>query len=165
MVSSERGGGLRMRGDNQMNYAGFWIRFVAYLIDWVILVGVQLLISLLTGGGLLNEQTGSILAIQNILSLIAGLAYFIGFEGSRMQATPGKKALGLIVTDERGGRISYGRATGRYFAKILSGLILLIGYIMVAFTEKKQGLHDLIASTLVVKGSPGTVGYDTAVFE
>lgn len=73
-------------------------------------------------------------------------------------------ALGLIVTDANGGRISFLRALGRYFAKILSGMILLIGYIMVGFTEKKQGLHDILASTLVVKGQPGMVGVDPDVF-
>ncbi len=67
-----------------------------------------------------------------------------------MQATPGKKVVGVRVTDERGARIGFGRATGRYFAKILSSLILCIGYIMVAFTRRRQGLHDLMAGTLVV---------------
>ena len=72
-------------------------------------------------------------------------------EASSKQGTLGKMVLGIIVTDEAGNRISFGRATGRYFGKILSSLILLIGYIMIAFTKKKQGLHDLLASTLVVK--------------
>ncbi|MCI0556277.1 MAG: RDD family protein, partial [Anaerolineae bacterium] len=61
-----------------------------------------------------------------------------------------KMALGIVVTDMNGNRISFGRATGRYFGKILSGLIIYIGYIMVAFTEKKQGLHDMMASCLVL---------------
>lgn len=82
-----------------------------------------------------------------------------------MQATPGKRALGLIVTDYNGQRITYLRAFGRYWANLLSTLILLIGYIMVAFTERKQGLHDIICSTLVVRGNPGEVGVDTGVFE
>jgi uncharacterized RDD family membrane protein YckC len=59
-------------------------------------------------------------------------------------------AIGIKVTDLNGNRISFGRATGRYFAKILSGMILMIGYIMAGFTEKKQALHDMIASCLVV---------------
>ena len=66
----------------------------------------------------------------------------------------GKKALGIIVTDISGQRISFGRATGRYFAKQLSTIILLIGYIMAAFTEKKQALHDMMAGTLVIKKPP-----------
>jgi uncharacterized RDD family membrane protein YckC len=74
-------------------------------------------------------------------------------ESSSMQATLGKMALGLKVTDLNGKQISFGKATGRYFAKIISAIILLIGFIMVAFTEKKQGLHDMIAGTLVVKNA------------
>ena len=77
-----------------------------------------------------------------------------------------KKALGLSVTDLSGNRIGFGRATGRYFAKILSGLILLIGFIMVAFTQRKQGLHDMLAGTLVYKASPSELaGTNAAVFE
>ena len=83
-----------------------------------------------------------------------------------MQGTLGKKALGMIVTDLDGGRIGFGRATGRYFAKILSALILGIGFIMVAFTQRKQGLHDLIASTLVYKaGSSAELDTSARVFE
>ena len=77
-------------------------------------------------------------------------------ESSANQATVGKMALGIQVTDLQGNRISFGRALGRTLAKILSGLILLIGYIMAAFTEKKQGLHDMIAGTLVVKKGAAT---------
>lgn len=148
-----------------MDYAGFWIRVLAYLIDAVILIVGGMLLAVLSGGAIIDIEAQETVGITDFLSLIIGLAYFIGFEASGMQATPGKKALGLIVTDMQGQRISYARAAGRYFGKILSGLILLIGYIMVAFTEKKQGLHDLLASTLVVKGQPGMVGYDPSVFE
>ena len=59
--------------------------------------------------------------------------------------------MGIIVTDETGGRISFGRATGRYFSKIISAMIFWIGYIMAGFTDKKQALHDVIANTLVWK--------------
>lgn len=79
--------------------------------------------------------------------------YFALLESSSMQGTLGKKALGMIVTDLDGNRIGFGRATGRYFAKFLSAIILLIGFVMVAFTQRKQGLHDIIASTLVYKAS------------
>jgi uncharacterized RDD family membrane protein YckC len=71
---------------------------------------------------------------------------------SDRQATVGKMAVGLKVTDLNGQRISFARATGRHFAKILSAMVLFIGYIMAAFTERKQGLHDILAGTLVVKG-------------
>jgi uncharacterized RDD family membrane protein YckC len=71
-------------------------------------------------------------------------------ESSSRQATVGKIALGLRVTDLNGERITFLRATGRYFGKIISGMILYIGFIMAAFTEKRQALHDLMAECLVV---------------
>ncbi len=150
--------------DSIVNYAGFWIRVLAYLIDTIILAVVQFVLALAFGVSLFDLDASQSYGVADVLMLVITFAYFIGFEGSAMQATPGKKALGLIVTDLQGGRISYGRATGRYFGKILSGLILLIGFIMVAFTERNQGLHDMLASTLVVKGEPGMVGYDADVF-
>lgn len=147
-----------------MDYAGFWIRFVAYLIDGIILAVVTVPLAFVFGESPLDPAASAAYGISDFLNLVIGIAYFVGFEGSSKQATPGKMAFGLIVTDESGGRISYPRALGRYFAKILSTLILFIGFIMVAFTEKKQGLHDLLASTFVVKGEPGMVGWDEDVF-
>lgn len=148
-----------------MVYAGFWIRVAAYLID-VILLGIAIsLLQALTGINFgvdldaalapTGVETEGASTTGSLLSLIIGIAYFAGLESSSWQATVGKKALGMVVVDEGGNQISFGRAVGRYLAKILSAVILLIGYIMVAFTAKKQGLHDMIASTLVVKGKPG----------
>ena len=77
--------------------------------------------------------------------------YFAFMESSARQATLGKQALGIIVTDLNGNRIYFGKATARYFGKFISGLILGIGYIMAGFTEKKQALHDMMARCLVVK--------------
>ena len=77
--------------------------------------------------------------------------YYAGMESSANQGTLGKMAVGIKVTDLNGERISFARATGRYFSKIISALIIAIGFIMVAFTSKKQGLHDMIAETLVIK--------------
>ena len=95
---------------------------------------------------------------------LAGILYFVLMDSSAKQGTLGKIALGLVVTDVQGNRIGLGRAAGRYFAKILSSLILLIGFIMIAFTERKQGLHDILCSTLVLKGKPGQTGVDPSVF-
>ena len=147
-----------------MDYAGFWLRVVAYFIDAIVLTLIMIPVTLLTGGSLYDTTAPTSFDFSDFFGLIVGVAYFVGLEGSAKQATLGKMALGLIVTDEQGGRISYARATGRYFGKILSGVILLIGYIMVAFTQRKQGLHDLLAGTLVVSGKPGMVGVDTDVF-
>ena len=95
----------------------------------------------------------------NLVSVIVRLAfsglakwiYEASMESSARQATVGKMALALKVTDLEGRRISFARASGRHFAKYISGMILLIGYIMAGFTERKQALHDMIAGTLVVR--------------
>ncbi|MEM9085842.1 MAG: RDD family protein [Pseudomonadota bacterium] len=147
-----------------MDYAGFWMRVVAYFIDAIVLTLIMIPVTLLTGGSLYDTSAPTSLDFSDFFGLIIGVGYFVGMEGSTKQATFGKMAMGLIVTDQQGGRISYARATGRYFGKILSGVILLIGYIMVAFTQRKQGLHDLLAGTLVVRGKPGMAGVDTDVF-
>ena len=83
-----------------------------------------------------------------ILNIVCIWLYFALQESSESQATIGKRAMNIYVTDLQGRRISFGQATGRHFSRILSGFFA-IGYIMVAFTEKRQGLHDLIANTLV----------------
>lgn len=86
-----------------------------------------------------------------VLFVGAGWLYEATMESSSKQATVGKMALGLKVTDEYGNRISFARASARYFSKILSRMILMLGYIMVGFTQRKQGLHDMIAGTLVIR--------------
>lgn len=153
------------------NHAGFWIRVLAYIIDTFILMvasgvlGAMFGISMLGSGNDLSDPTGGANLLMNLVSIIIGVAYFAGMESSTWQATLGKKALGLVVTDVSGNRITFMRGVGRYFAKILSAIILFIGFIMVAFTERKQGLHDILAGTLVLKGTPDTVGTDLSVFE
>jgi uncharacterized RDD family membrane protein YckC len=148
-----------------MNYAGFWIRVVAYIIDFVPLVIIGVVLAVVAGEPLIDaDQTAPVYGWTDVASLLVGIAYFVGFESSAYQATPGKMALGLIVVDTEGRRISPLRALGRYLAKIPAALIMLIGFIMVAFTERKQGLHDYMAGTLVVKGKPGEVGFDADVF-
>ena len=127
------------KSSNSVKYAGFWVRFLAMVLDCILLGAVS---TILSGGN--NDIQGSI-------SLAVGWLYFAFMESSVKQATLGKMVLGLKVTDINGKKISFARATGRYFAKILSAIILFIGFIMVAFTEKKQGLHDKLADTLVVR--------------
>src|SRR5712692_5751170 len=142
-------------------YAGFWIRFLAYLIDTLISCAVSIPVGIVLGliifaSGSDPDSTDMLAArlSTNGLSLVAGWLYFSLCESSSWQGTVGKKVLGLRVTDLNGNPISFGKATGRHFGKILSGLILGIGFIMIAFTEQKQGLHDMLAGTLVVKGGP-----------
>ncbi len=148
-----------------MNFAGFWIRVLAYIIDFIPLAIITGVLAVVSGQSLLDtDPAAPLYNWADLVNLFIGIAYFVGFESSSYQATPGKMALGLIVTDTDGRRISPMRALGRYVAKIPSAMILGIGFIMVGFTERKQGLHDYIASTLVVKGRPGEVGYDPDVF-
>ena len=85
----------------------------------------------------------------SIISLGVGIAYFAGLESSTRQATLGKMLFKLKVGDVNGNQISFGNALGRYFAKILSAIILGIGFMMVGWDEKKQGLHDKLAGTYV----------------
>jgi len=84
-----------------------------------------------------------------VISVAGSWLYEALMESSSRQATLGKMIFGMKVTDLSGNRISFARATGRYFAKWLSGLTLLIGYIIAGFTERKQALHDMLAGTLV----------------
>ena len=93
---------------------------------------------------------GPNLSVQ-LLSIVISWLYFALMESSNKQATVGKIALNLRVTDMAGNRVSFARATGRYFGKYLSGMIFLIGFLMAAFTSKKQALHDVLADTLVIK--------------
>ena len=157
------------------NYAGFWIRVAAYLIDYVVISVAQLPIYLLFGisletvysldatdGGLFGTTMG---IVTYVVSFVLVILYYALMESSSKQGTLGKMALGLVVTDLQGNRISFGRAVGRYFGKFLSAFTLGIGFIMVAFTDRKQGLHDIICSTYVLKGKPGQTGYDPSVFE
>lgn len=158
-------------GYGAVAYAGFWLRLVAYIIDGVIscLAFVILLIPLfvLTGAGAALGRIISEGDVGDDLSAFLGAGFILGFfgiilvvswlyyalsESSSWQATPGKKMLNLKVTDLTGQPISFGRASGRYFAKIITGMIpLAIGYIMAGFTEKKQAIHDMIASCLVLR--------------
>jgi uncharacterized RDD family membrane protein YckC len=139
--------------EGEAAYAGFWIRFGAFLIDFILLgiVGgiIGFVIGMATGGT--GGETGFAEGISAFIGFVIGVAYFVIMESSERQATLGKLAVGVKVTDMNGARISAGVAAIRYFSKMLSSIILLIGFIMVAFTPKKQGLHDIIAKTLVVK--------------
>lgn len=124
-------------------YAGFFRRLAAIIIDGLIL-------------GTIGRWIGTLffspedLRISAFATLI-GWLYFAFMESSKFQGTIGKLALKIKVTDLEGKRISFLRATGRHFAKFLSAIILGLGYLMVIWTDRKQGLHDMIAKTLVVR--------------
>jgi uncharacterized RDD family membrane protein YckC len=154
----------------QSAYAGFWLRVVAHLIDGI-LIGIVFIVVFLAGiaavgiGYFRDLTHGSnspediftpgliaIIVLFGSVAIVMVWIYYAWMESSIYQGTLGKMALGLIVTDLEGRRITFARASGRYFAKIITGLIPLgIGYAMAGFTEKKQALHDMIASCLVLR--------------
>lgn len=151
-------------------YAGFWLRFVAYLIDsavvtfglGIFIIGaiVFLGVGFFRGLGQDIDRADEVIPVVVVMVLcLAALVftagiwlYYAWMESSVKQGTLGKMALGLIVTDMQGMRVTFGRATGRFFAKMITGMIpFFIGYFMAGFTEKKQALHDMIASCLVLR--------------
>lgn len=136
--------------------AGFWWRFLAAFIDGLILM-IPLMIIAVTGYivlvGLLGMDKTLVEWILKIPGIVIGWLYFALSESSPWQATLGKKFLGLSVSDLNQEPISFARASGRYFGKYLSNLTLFVGYIMVAFTARKQALHDKLAGTLVLKAN------------
>ena len=146
---------------SEVKYAGFWLRFVAFLIDCLLLRVVDYMVAplfviLLYCNPLFNEMDPTIASIGFMLITAAFDAiicwpYFALMESSAKQATLGKMVLNLKVTDMNGGKISFSRASARYFGKIVSVMTLTIGYIMAGVTEKKQALHDMMADCLVVK--------------
>lgn len=128
-----------------LHYASFWARFGAIFIYGLLMGAVQTLLIFTLGDGSFEGQNLS----ARSLAVVFQLLYFTLMEGSARQATVGKIALGIKVGDEYGNRISYGQALGRYLGKILSGLILLIGYLMVLWDDRRQALHDKLANTYV----------------
>jgi uncharacterized RDD family membrane protein YckC len=133
-------------------YAGFWIRVGAILIDGIILfIPLTILETLLIGEktGDPTADLGASLAAA-AMNLCVHWAYRSAFHSSEWQATIGKRAVGIQVTDLEGRRITFGHATGRYLAEFLSAITLGIGYVMAGFSSRKQSLHDKVAGTLVV---------------
>ena len=153
-------------------HAGFWKRLAAFLLDslFLYLFSVTLLQLVLAPffpgfmDGLLQDGPSLhsvvsfftfvyIILIWSSVLFIGVWLYYTLFESSKYQATPGKLIVGIAVSDKEGHQISFGRATGRFFAKYLSFMTLGIGFLMAAFTENKQGLHDLISDTYVLNKS------------
>jgi len=153
-------------------YAGFGHRLGAFLIDVVILWIVQFIIVTpvlgLLGLGMAKEienlqpgdeaaamgMVGTIMAAAGLIWLVTTaflILYYAVMESSKLQATVGKLAVGIKVTDLNGERVGFGKALGRSFSRIISYMVFFIGFLIAAFTEKKQALHDLIAGTIVLK--------------
>ncbi len=129
-------------------YAFFWKRLVAFIIDSIILgIGGAILGFVVALGA--GNSTGSNILMQ-LVSFIIGLLYFALLESGAKQATLGKMAMAIKVVGSNGERISFARAVGRYFAKMISNLTFYFGFFMAAFTRRRQALHDMIATTYVV---------------
>ncbi len=138
-------------GSAQVAYGGFWIRLVAYIIDAILLSIAMGVVGAVIGINVFDPDLETYSASTNLLSLLVAWLYFALLESSERGATVGKMAMGLRVVSDKGERLTFLNATGRYFAKIVSAIILCIGFIMIAFTDRKRGLHDMIAGTLVIK--------------
>lgn len=164
--------------NDNFKYAEFWKRLLAYIIDGMIVNIFSMILYIpaylyfiftiykyenMNSHVIINAEAQSekyiaiiilfiiVIVFIAFITLIASWLYFALMESSKKQATLGKMALNIIVVDMQGKRISFGRASGRYFAKIISGMILYVGFIMAAFTEKRQALHDIIAGTLTIE--------------
>jgi uncharacterized RDD family membrane protein YckC len=154
-------------------YAGLGRRLVAFVVDFILILlfdlvaafvlgltrGVQNLyfyavehapVNSLTPEGTPIALYGSIIASYGILLIVIPWVYFAGFESSRSQATPGKLLMRIVVTDLEGNKPTFARVTLRHFAKIISTLIIFLGFLMIGLTKKRQGLHDKIAGCLVL---------------
>ena len=146
-------------------YAGIWLRFVAWFIDRIVLQFASSIITLPFAASIgirelmrMHPSSPEDFAplFENMrkfffIILVLEWLYYALLESSAWRATLGKKALGLEVTDLAAARVTFGRATGRYFARYISFFTLGIGYIMAGFTAKKQALHDMISGTLVTR--------------
>jgi uncharacterized RDD family membrane protein YckC len=142
-------------------YAGFWLRLAAYLLDSLLLgltAGIAVFMPLMSRGAISQDNLWDIYTANTpqfvalrLLMLMIQWAYFALLESSPWQASLGKRMLGLKVTDLEGNRISFGRASARFFCTLISGFILMAGFIMIAFTQKKQALHDILTGCLVIK--------------
>ena len=136
-----------------MIYAGFWIRLWAYVIDALILLPLWVIEK---GFGLLANQSMALaLSSEFLISTVAWWLYEAFFLSGNWQATPGKRLFELRVESIRGDRLTFARASGRYFAKYISSFALGIGFLMVGVTARKQGLHDKIFGTVVLRGKIG----------
>ena len=143
-------------------YSGFWKRFVAMIIDSFVLTPIGLVLFASTGvfsilahpqdlEGMLAAMFGVTFVAMLLLMMAGNWLYHTLMESSHYQATLGKLAIGAKVTDLNGSRISFVRANGRFFGKFISSMIFNIGFLMAAFTDRKQAMHDILAGCLVIQ--------------
>ena len=145
-----------------MGYAAFFKRVGAYLVDNLIILAISLPLVMLFSR---NASAGGSQAYDSLLGLyvLVGWLYFARQESSGQQATLGKKLFSIKVADSIGNRISFAKASGRFFSKLLSGLFYGIGFLMAAWTQQRQALHDKMCATLVVTAETDAAFFQTAV--
>ena len=138
----------------EVKYAGFWKRLLAFVVDLgvtsLIFFALAIMIPILLGPRLGVPRGSVILASGAVAWLVITWLYWALMESSSRQSTVGKDLLGIMVTDAEGNRMSFRKATVRHLGKLASALLVLAGFVMVGFTAKKQGLHDLITGSRVV---------------
>lgn len=139
-------------------YGGFWIRFLAYFVD-----GLILFVGCLVVGAAAAFAGDAFALLATLVFLFGPILYFVALHASARQATYGKALVGLKVADNDGDRISFVRSLGRELSKIISAIPLMVGFLLAAFTARKQALHDMVASTVVVRDSPGHVAAALAI--
>ena len=147
---------LTRQKEQTMQYAGFWKRVAAFVIDFVIIAICSIPVTFIFYAYFSNDEPSVAERKVQGMGLAFAWLYFALMESSAYQGTVGKIFLGIKVTDLNGHKIGFGRATGRHFGKIISAIILFVGFIMVAFTKRKQGLHDIMAGCLVLNRWPET---------
>jgi uncharacterized RDD family membrane protein YckC len=146
--------------ERPIHYAGFWIRVLAYFVDQIVIFAIFMAASFVIGivfGLAASARPGADTgALLGGLVIVAEIVIIIGYPifslTTRWQATPGKRLCGIHVIRTDGRKIGLGLAFGRYLSMLLSGMILYVGFIMVAFTNQKKGLHDIICDTRVIYG-------------
>ena len=141
---------IPLQGTRKSPYVGFWNRFYAAFIDGIIanILGFILGIGLVILGIFIPWFVSDVAIIS--FSILVVLLYRAGFESSKYQATIGKLVIGIKVTDLEGNRISFGRAAFRHIIKVVTAIMLGIGYLAIIFSKKKQGLYDMAVGTVVV---------------
>ena len=129
---------------------GFWLRLVAFIVDSIIATSIAFALLAPFVDGVFSQTWDEEFGVADVVDIVVDVAYF-GTLVAIWQATLGKRLFGLYVVRSNGSRVGFGRAVARYFAYYLSGIILLIGFIMIGVRKDKRGLHDLICDTVVRK--------------
>jgi uncharacterized RDD family membrane protein YckC len=138
-------------------YAGFWWRALAAVLDWIVLTVIDGIVAFAVGMEAMIREGMSTQGPIATYTFVIGFLYFPLMESSRLRASLGKLACGLMVVDEDGRQIGFARAFGRNIGKFLSALILFVGFMMAGWTHRKQALHDMMAGCLVLKRSDPSV--------